>query len=156
MAILFESNAGRVLAVPDRSAAGCIQVASVIGNERISYIRHNTIITKMGLSAAGNYQFAHMIGNDIYVYVFGDRMGQIVLHGISFSNQCPYNQGTPHGFEYLLRWYAQNRIAARKFPVRVIIGANTPFEGFLVGINSEAGDPESRTISFQLTLAVTQ
>ena len=156
MAILFGANAGRVIALPDKSAAGCIQIANVIGNERVSYIRHNTIITKMGLTASGNFQFLHTIGNDIYVYVFGDRMGQIVLHGISFADQCPANTNSPHGFEYLLRWYAQNRIAARKFPVGVTIGANTVFNGFVLGINSEAADPESRTISFQLTLGVIQ
>lgn len=156
MAILFEANAGRVIAVPDKSAAGLIQLTNVIGNEPISYIRHGSIITKMGVSAAGNFQFLHTLGNDIYVYTFGDRMGQIVLHGISFTDVCPANNMGFHGIEYLLRWYAQNRIAARKFPVQVAIGANTVFNGFLTGINADGSDAESRVVSFQLTLAVIQ
>ena len=156
MAIIFQANAGRVIAVPDNSAAGLIQLANVIGNDPITYIRHGSVITKLGVSAAGNFQFLHTIGNDIYVYTFGDRMGQVVIHGISFADLCPANNMGAHGIEYLLRWYAQNRIAARKFPVQIAIGANTVFQGFLIGVNFEAGDPESRIVSFQLTLAVIQ
>jgi len=168
MPVLFEGNTGRVFAVPDRVAAGSLQLAnvdSISGNAagppnpstsgRVTYQYHNTIITGLGVSAAGNFQFLHTIGNDVYVYVFGDRMGQVMLSGLSFAQQC--NNGQPqadHGFELLLRWYQANRIAARKAPVRVNIGRSTNFDGFVTGLTGDVQDSLHRTIQFQMSISL--
>jgi hypothetical protein len=154
MPVLFESNTGRVIAIEDKVAAGAISLARVTGSGgAISYQVHNTIITRLGLSSAGNYQFLHTIGNDVYIYVFGDRMGQITVHGLSFAQQCPGGSG-PHGFERLLTWYDQNRVAVRKEPVTVTIGVGTTIQGFVTALTGDVQDPAHRTIQFQLTIAV--
>lgn len=156
MPVVFANNTGRVFAVEDKVASGAIQLGNVIGEGgHISYQSHNTIITRLGVSASGNYQFLHTIGNDVYVYVFGDRMGQVVLHGLSFSDQCPGNRGAEdHGFELLFRWYARNRIAARKAPVRVVIGRSTIFDGFVTALTGDVQDSLHRTIQFQMTISL--
>ena len=152
MPVVFSENTGRVVAINDGVAAGAISLASVTGDTQISFNTHRTIITRLGVSAAGNYQFLHTIGNDVYVYVFGDRMGQIVVHGISFAQDC--NSRTDHGFERLLGWYEQNRIAVRKAPVTVTIGSNKAFKGFLTALAGDVQDSLHRTIQFQLTISL--
>ena len=159
MPVLFENNTGRVIALDDKVAAGAISLAAVTGaGGPISYQSHNTIITRLGVSAAGNYQFLHTIGNDVYIYVFGDRMGQITLHGISFAQKCTGNSSntsaTNHGFEALLEWYEKNRVAAYKNPVTVTIGLAKTIRGFVVGMTGDVHDPQHRTIEFQLSIAV--
>jgi len=154
MPVVFARNTGRVVSVEDKVAAGALQLGNVIGaGGRITYQAHNTIITRLGLSAAGNYQFLHTIGNDVYVYVFGDRMGQVRLHGLSFADKCPASV-EDHGFELLFRWYEQNRIAARKAPVRVNIGRGTNFDGFVTALTGNVQDALHRTIQFEMTISL--
>lgn len=154
MPVLFEGNTGRVIAIEDKVAAGAIALARVEGSGgAITYQVHNTIITRLGMSAAGNYQFLHTIGNDVYIYVFGDRMGQIVIHGLSFAQQCP-GGGGPHGFERLLKWYSENRIAVYKQPVTVTTGTGTSVKGFVTALSGDVQDPIHRTVQFQLTISV--
>jgi hypothetical protein len=171
MPVVFARNTGRVFAVEDKVAAGAIQLGNVNGEGGpISYQVHNTIITRLGISAAGNFQFLHTIGNDVYVYVFGDRMGQVQLHGLSFSDKCPPLPDDPderrrprenplqnypdHGFELLFGWYTANRIAARREPVRVTIGRSTNFNGFVTALTGDVQDALHRTIQFQLTISL--
>jgi hypothetical protein len=170
MPVIFAKNTGRVIAVEDKVAAGAFQLGNVTGEGGgITYRRHNTIITRIGISAAGNYQFLHTIGNDVYVYVFGDRMGQVQLHGLSFmasEDECsgatgPHPTphivgagGTKHGFELLFEWYTTNRIAARRDPVRVTIGRDTNFKGFVTAVIGDVQDALHRTIQFQMTISL--
>lgn len=156
MPVLFSQNTGRVSAIPDAVAAGSLSLGNVQGTGgQIAYNTQKTIITRIGLSAAGNFQFLHTVGNDVYVYVFGDRMGQIVLHGLSFAQACPGEKTATarHGFELLYQWYVANRIAARKSTVTAIIGASTGFEGFVTALNGDVQDSLHRTIQFQMTIA---
>jgi hypothetical protein len=105
------------------------------------------------VSAAGNYQFLHTIGNDVYIYVFGDRMGQVTFHGISFAQACGSGEGST-GFELLEKWYNENRIAARKKPVKVTIGAGLVFNGFVVGLTGDVQDSVHRTVQYSLTISL--
>jgi len=172
MPILFTGNTGRVTALEDSVAAGSFSMANVSGvGIPFSYRNHRTIITKIGLSAQGNFQFLHTLGNDVYLYVFGDRMGEIVLHGISFqsgdtclgtsssgglqpSTQIPTTESSEHGFELLYRWYKTNRVAANPNPVKTTIGTSNTFEGFVTSLVGNVDDPAKRTVSYQMTIAL--
>lgn len=146
----------------DNVAAGCLSLASIEQENSLSFRVHKTIITRLGVSSAGNFQFLHTIGNDVYIYVFGDRMGSITLSGLSFENNCSIlndalasseerEQG--HGFELLYKWYKENRLAVRSRPISVTIGRDTTFQGFVTGLTGDVQDVQHRTITFQLTLA---
>lgn len=158
MAVLFQGNAGRVKAIRDNVSQGCISLGDikVNGVSPFSSRPLESIITRVGVSAAGNFQFLHTIGNDVYVYVFGDRMGDITLHGLSFAGGTCGESGRAgrHGFEELFKWYTANRIAVQKVPAKVTIGRDTTFTGFLIGITGDASDSKSRTIQFQLTISL--
>ncbi len=171
MPILYTGNTGRVTALEDSVAAGSFSMANISGvnGDSITYRNHRTIITKIGLSAQGNFQFLHTLGNDVYLYVFGDRMGEIILHGISFqsgdtclgtgpspnpSTKIPTNENSKHGFELLYSWYKTNRIAANPDPVKTTIGTSNTFEGFVTSLVGNVDDPAKRTVSYQMTIAL--
>jgi hypothetical protein len=171
MPIIFEKNAGRVILIPDRSAEGLISLGNVDGaTGRITYQTHKSIITRIGYSAAGNYQFLHTIGNDVYLYVFGDRMGTVELHGISFAEKCsefepreltgethttvPQPSGSAHGFEEIIDWYKQSRVAAYRPPVTVTIGRETSFKGFVTGMSGDVQDTMRRTVNWRISVAI--
>lgn len=167
MPVIFQQNTGKVVAISDKVAEGSFSLGNVTSN-KITYAEHKSIITRIGIAAAGNYQFLHTIGNDVYVYVFGDRMGQIQLHGISFQGDCTGGGGgfagtTPtatfpaasgkHGFEMLYDWYKANRVAVRLSPVTVTIGIGTTFQGFVTALSGDIQDPLHRTIQFTMHIA---
>lgn len=165
MPLIFEQNTGRVSAINDAVAAGSISLVSLIGDTRVNYQVHNSIFTRVGISAGGNFQFLHTIANDVYVYVFGDRMGQVVLDGISFANKCQFSGSTvaqfnpglytyKHGIEEMMNWYEKNRLSARKDPVFVTIGRSKAFAGFITALTGNVQDPVHRTINFQLTVSL--
>lgn len=167
MPVVFGANTGRVIAIQDKVAQGGISLGNITAQgQSISFTEFNTIITRIGVTASGNYQFLHTIGNDVYVYVFGDRMGEITLHGLSFASNCSGTQNVAdatdetelepgsHGFERLFKWYQKSRIAVNPEPVRVSIGKDTVFKGFLTGITGDVNDSSQRTIQFQLTVSL--
>ncbi len=170
MPVIYSRNTGKVVAINDKVAEGSFSLGNVDGTGgKIQYTAHKSIITRIGLSAAGNYQFLHTIGNDVYVYVFGDRMGSIQIHGISFQGDCMASPGggipglvptqtiptsaNKHGFELLFEWYEMNRLAARLSPVTVTIGTSTIFKGFVTSLTGNVQDPMHRTIEYTLTIA---
>ena len=65
MAVVFKENTGKVVALPDKVAQGSFALVEVDPN--ITYTTQKTIITRVGISCAGNYQFLHTIGNDVYI-----------------------------------------------------------------------------------------
>jgi len=169
MPVIFKGNTGRVVSIRDDVAQGGISLGNVegVGGKVISFKKHNSIITRIGVSASGNYQFLHTIGNDVYVYVFGDRMGEITLHGLSFAGGCS-NAGpqsaafisagddtnNKHGFELLFDWYQQSRIAVNPDPVSIHIGSSTVFKGFITGMSGDVNDSMTRTIQYELRVSL--
>jgi hypothetical protein len=167
MPVVFSNNTGRVSQINDKVAAGCLSLAVIEKNnpaESLSFQQHKTIITRVGVSSSGNFQFLHTIGNEVYIYVFGDRIGAITLTGLSFESSCSgsFNRGEDplqpsdareHGFESLYNWYKKNRVAVRQKPISVTIGRDTTFQGFVTGLNGDVQDVQNRTVTFQLTLA---
>lgn len=175
MPVIFGGNTGNVVAIRDNVSEGSISLGNVSGGTQggieafgLGAAPFNSIITRIGVSAAGNYQFLHTIGNDVYVYVFGDRMGEITLHGLSFAQPCPatkknissadqipaVSSDSQHGFEKLFEWYSLNRIAATPNPAQVRIGAKTTFKGFITGCTGDVADSKTRTIQFQITISL--
>lgn len=145
-----DAAVGRTIALEDAHTQGTTSVFSMDPN--ISWQVQRSIITRITMAHQCNFQFLHSIGNDIYIYVFGDRIGQITVSGLSMTQECD-SRDTEHGFEKIMRWYGENRVAARKTPIKLTIGS-TPIEGFVVGLTGDLVDPSTRVIQYGLTLMV--
>ena len=150
MPTFFTSNGkapvGRTVGIPDFHTMGTVRFFDM--DPPIMAATHSSIITRVQLSHQGNYQFLHTIGNDVYVYVFGDRMGSITVSGLSMQGCGVAN----HGIEYVMAWYRQNRIANRQIPVIISIGQASA-RGFVIGFSGDVVDPSVRLVQYGLQIA---
>jgi len=102
------------------------------------------IITQAAIVENGNYQFLHTLQETIYVYVFGDRIGELRVSGLAFSNPCQSGGGAiggESGMKQIIDAYRENRLAEKGGPVNGNFG-ETPYKGFLTGMNMDVADPE--------------
>jgi len=115
---------------------------------------HKGIITSVGIQQGGNFQFLHTLRNFVYVYVFGERIAELVISGAMFLNPCE-GQDPASGFEKVYEFYEQNRISRNPNPLQVSIGAGAgmiSLKSFLVGVGLQAADPASMIGSFSFKL----
>lgn len=147
MPILFRSRPGSVVALED-FAVQC-QTRFIALNPGISYDSDRSLITRVTVGMQVNIQFLHSMGAQVYVYVFGDRMGQISLSGLSFVCECP--TGVDLGGEKMLMWYKKNRASRRKQPVRITIG-RIPIDGFVTAFTEDVVDPSLNLVQWGVTI----
>lgn len=103
-------------------------------------LNSRAIITQAGILENGNYQFLHTLDETIYVYVFGDRIGELRVAGICFSNLCQAD-GASSGMAQIINNYQRNKLSARGGPVLVNFGEIT-YKGFLTGMQLDVSDPD--------------
>lgn len=99
-------------------------------------------VTGFALELQGNYQFLHTVNDFIYVYAFGDRIGELVITGMGFyGNECEAWTGS--SICELLDYYKEHRISKWKPPILIKIGdCDEDFKGFLTGMRMEVTKPE--------------
>jgi hypothetical protein len=144
---------GRVVQCLDDHTQGTMKFVELLAPAGLQFSTHRSIFTRLTVSHQCNYQFLHTIGNEIYIYVFGDRIGQIQLSGLSFTSDCQSGSDGQHGFEKVLQWYEQYRVAARRDPITIMIG-QTAIRGFAVALSGDVVDPGTRMMQWGLTLMV--
>lgn len=110
------------------------------------------ILTAVGLRASVNAQFQKTLRRFIYVYAFGDDIGDVVLSGLAFNRSC--NDGS-NGLEALLQFYSQFRMTQRETPVAVAIGRLPPLSGFLVDVSVSLADASYLMAQFTLSMKFT-
>ena len=150
----FFSSHGKVIRVA-REGAGVQLFQVLVGDEGgngqpIFAPNQAAILTQAAAVEQGNFQFMHTLGETIYVYIFGDRIGELRLSGLCFLNPCgldTHNEAKD-GFSHALQGYRTNRLAARPAPVTISIGANSTgpgiFHAFLTGATVEVLDAEKQ------------
>ena len=91
----------------------------------------------------GNYQFLHTVNDFIYVYAFGDRIGELTLSGFGFVKTCG-GEADEAKLSNVFKFYQDNRIKA-KGDLSVMIGdsAEANFWAFLTGMRLELQDPQT-------------
>lgn len=150
MPIVFETRPGAVVKLDD-PALQC--TTSLLGlDPDITFDVERSIVTRLTVSQQVNLQFLHSLGSLIHVYVFGDRMGQVGLSGLSFNcGPCPDDAGDL-GAEKMLFWYKKNRASRRQQPVRVTIG-KTVIEGFVTNFTEDVVDPSLNMVQWGVQMA---
>lgn len=111
-----------------------------------------SIITEFKVAAQGGVQFMHTLRDFIYVYVFGERISQMTIAGLSFFYDC--GGSTCHGLEYVNAYYLANRVSERATPITTVLGCGSPFFGFLVGMTIDLNNPADLIGQFALDLRV--
>ena len=105
-------------------------------------------ITGFRLELSSNHQFLHTLNNFIYVFSFGDRVGELTVSGIAVtgcysSNDGKTSTGAKKGsIAELYERYLQKRLAANLTPSLITIGDSTvSLLGFLTGMSMEIPNP---------------
>lgn len=152
MAIFFEKKLGVVVRFDDPAVQGSLRLVE-LDDAPIDFNIERSIITRVVVSERVNAQFLHTIGADIYVYVFGDRIGNVVISGLAFASSCHGGEGADdrHGAERILKWYRKHRLSRRKEPIRILIG-NTPIEGFMMEFNEDVADSSTTMMQWTVVL----
>jgi len=160
--VIFGNNLGRVAILPDFASAAILQVVSL--DPDISAQAHRSIITRLSLSQQVNAQFMHTLGSLVYVYVFGDKIGQMTLHGVSFPGLCdaneadgkpmPENRRESTSVEPILQWYNEHKMSRRQQPVRITMGRNIVLEGFIQALSVNVSDAATGLAEWAMQLAI--
>lgn len=149
-AVIFSKALGQVQSLPDPSLPANISFRL---DDWTGYVGLKSIITRITISAKGNYQFLHTLGGQVYIYVFGDRVGQMGISGLAFDSTCSSNLG-PLGIENVLAYYGRNRVANRQSPIRMVLGATTALDAYLLDITADMVDTKSRIWQFSMMLSL--
>lgn len=148
MPLVFATRPGQVVQLDDPALSCNTRFLDL--DPEVSFNAQRSIVTRVTVSQQVNLQFLHTLGSLIYVYVFGDRMGQVSLSGLSFACECP--DGVELGAEKMLMWYKQHRASKRPSPVRVTIGT-TVIEGFVTSFTEDVVDPSLKLVQWGVNMA---
>lgn len=148
---VFSNNPGRVLVLTDPAVPSrfSFNLEAWDGFETL-----RAIITRVTVSKQGNYQFLHSLGGTIYIYVFGDRIGQITVSGVAFERGCEEDETGRLGIENVQEFYETNRLANRELPLKLTIGVATTFVAYLVGAATSVVDEGMGLWQFALQLSL--
>jgi hypothetical protein len=102
-------------------------------------------VTGYTLELSTNHQFLHSLDEFIYVFAFGDRVGELTLSGVAFTGCVGSASGpvTNAKAESVYSHYLQNRLAAKMAPTQITLGGATSAKllGFLTGMRLEVPNP---------------
>lgn len=108
-------------------------------------------VTGFAVELQGNYQFLHTVNDFVYLYVFGDRIGELVVTGMGFYGNGCGNEGN---ICELLTYYMANRVAKKQNPITIGLGDCKNFMSFLTGMRIEASRPETNVAQWVLRFNV--
>jgi hypothetical protein len=148
MPVIFQTQPGRVIRLDD-SAVQCSVRLLGMQDSPILFEERKSIITRVTLSEQVNVQFLHALGAQVFIYVFGDRIGSISLAGLSFACDCI--EDDIQGAEQMYLWYKDNRASRRQAPIRLMIGF-TPIEGFVVGCREDVVDAATSMVQWNVDM----
>jgi hypothetical protein len=114
--------------------------------------QNGAILTELAIQRHGNFQFMHTLKDLVYVYSFGERIGQIRASGMAFARLCNGTEGLPA----VLAYYEANRLEVRSTPISIVIGTSGAgrFRGFLTELNVDVSRPEARLAQFGMQFHV--
>lgn len=152
MAILFADdrgieNRGRasLLTVPGAAPASIIAAPNWGG-----FTEFKSIFTNLTISEQGNFDVMHTLGNDIFIYPFGDRIGEMGLSGLSFYDNCGYSQEGRVGVNYVIEYYRRFRLSSQPSPLMVTLAPDKVLRGYLTSFRAGVVDVSLRLFQFHL------
>jgi hypothetical protein len=139
MPVAFTPCAGAVAIIKPKNCTGAIFKIK-FGGVKGGQLTAPT--SGFALELNGNYQFLHTVNDFIYVYAFGDRVGELTVSGFGFVKPCPGADSAKICNVY--DFYQKNRIKENgKMSVTIGDCANSTFWAFLTGMRLELQDPQT-------------
>ena len=107
------------------------------------------IIDAPSIDQSVNVQFQQSLGGPVYVYVFGDSMGDVIIAGTCFAGLC--TDESKNGIKEVIDYYDDFRASQNPDLVTVTYGA-VSVSGFLTKMALRPKDALYMLTSFQLTI----
>lgn len=158
---IFSAGAGRVIALEDESAT---PITFTVDSSSNTINNLSAIVTSVGIQGQGGYQFMHAMRELIYVYIFNERIGEIVVNGLAFPAACsPIGPDADEDFECtdvtsgaygttglqrVITWYECNRITTRASPITISFGAGVSYDAFLVAMKADIANADTGIAQF--------
>lgn len=159
MAVIFTGpaeveNRGRVV-VLDKPGTGLSPGSLLTVPGWGGFQNFKSIFTNVTIAERGNYQFLHTLGDHIYIYIFGDRIGQFGLAGLAFFDNCATSEPNGKiGIIHVIEYYRRFKITANPNPVLVTIDPDAVFRCFLLGMRGQVLNSAQRIFQFHLNFAL--
>lgn len=138
MADIFVSAPGEVAHFKiERGAAGRAEISPPADIKDPALIEKRPfpiIFGAVSWEQATHQQFARSLDGSVYIYVFGDKMGDVIVTGLAFDRLCDENE---NGLKKVLEYYEKYRASKRSTPIKLEI-ATKIVEGFLTLAKVEA------------------
>jgi hypothetical protein len=154
---IFSSGAGKVVAVEGEA----VPIFFAVDGALDTFNDLKAIVTSVGFQAQSGYQFMHALRDFVYVYVFTERVGEVIVSGLAFPEVCGHlgpqdGQNDPNcvegntGMERVITWYECNRITTRAEPISISFGGAVSVDAFLVGLKVEILDAATGIAQFSM------
>lgn len=148
-ASIFTTGAGRVVAIESDNPLLFTLTIAATDNITSFYPQFKSIVTGVAVRAQGGYQFLHTLSDFIYMYVFNERVGEIIVSGLAFAGTCEDNDPVT-GLEHMITWYDTERATNRKTPVIITFGTTVSFTSFLTSMQADLNNPETGIAQFAM------
>lgn len=116
-------------------------------------------ITNFRLELQCNYQFLHTVNDFIYLYVFGDRVGELHVSGMGFlGDSCGGGEKDSSGTCKAFSFYNTNKVSACTNPLRISLSEcnGASFFAFLTGLAIEQPRPDLPIVQWGLRFNIVQ
>ena len=151
---IFSASSGSVgLVLANKDDAKSTLFSITIEKEEWNYTKIQGIVTSMSMSHETNSQFVQTLSNDVYVTVFGSKVGSMSISGILFLNDpgvCGKDiKSSAKPLESLYKKFLDNCVTTRKEHLTIQLGT-VALKGFLVSFRLNVSDPQTSFGNFTM------
>jgi len=121
-----------------------------------SYLLAKAVLTGFKYGGRSGLGFTHTLRDRIYLYVSGERMGEVEISGVGFAGACgvsPNQGGNWTGFDSIYAYYERVRASTQGQSCRLILGPRTTIAGFMSDVSFSLDDPQTAVGSFTFKFA---
>ncbi len=156
MTDIFSSQPGRLIAFPTHYKPPVLFTLE----DAPSDVVFKALITGVTIQSQISVQFQHSLDWGIFVSLFGRRVTDVTVTGLTFGLNClggdddegdEMLDGT-HGAQYVQDYYDNFEANARETPVTMVIGTDTAWECYLISLAQALNDPDAGVGRFAMKL----
>lgn len=157
---IFATGPGRVVALPPDATSGSlsgtaksVRLTNWDDGSGGGFTTFKSIITRIGIGRGSNFNVQPSLDRLMYLYVYGDRVGQVLISGLCFDGQCG-DEGRNSGLAAVHDFYRKNRLALRSDPLILTVGYKASFTCFLSDLETDSGDTNHLISQFNMKLVL--
>jgi hypothetical protein len=139
MANIF-SGTGRIAVIPNDDDS--VPFGMIVGDFQTS-MSIKGILGSVQMAGQGGIQMMHTLRRAIYMYTFGERVGELEIGGLLMHADCSDRsiQTQQSGVLRFFDWYERNRVTTTGLPVTITVVPGLVLTGFLFRMKFGVSDP---------------